>query len=261
MVIAWLLGCGSVSRPPTPDTDPSARWALLLRDAVTPSGLVDYEVLRADPQPLADFVGWIAEHGPETDRFRLLDDDRRLAWHLNAYNATVLWRVLAHWPLTSVQEVPSLLGPPGTGFFLRERHRIDREPVSLYWYERALILPTYEEPLAHAALNCASRSCPPLRGDLYRDATLNVQLKDQMRRWVAEGAVTLVGGSFEFNPIFEWYADDFRRWAGADTPCDVVRPYADEALLGALHAHPECPHTFAAYDWSLNAAGSSGEAR
>ncbi len=211
-----------------------------------------YELLRQDPQPLVDFVGWIAEHGPETDGFRLLDDDRRLAWHLNAYNALVLWSVVKAGPaLHSVRDI--------RGFFWWQEFAVDRERVSLYNYERRDILPTYEEPLSHAALNCASRSCPPLRGELYRTSDVDRQLKDQMRRWVAmsdplRAAVTWDASSsqFVFSPIFDWYARDFRDWAEASTPCDAVRPYASVELRALLSAHKDCPRRFYDYDWSLN---------
>lgn len=253
----WLLaGCGhDVPVPPLPAADPTARWEARLNEVVTPDGRVDYDALRADPAALRDFVGWVARHGPESDHFRLLDDDRRLAWHLNSYNALVLWGVLEAGPIGSVHDVPAPVGPPGTGFFGWWRFEVDGERTSLWRYEQAVILATYEEPLAHAALVCASRSCPPLRPDLYRKETLRTQLEDQMRRWVAGGgAVAQEGDTFVFNAVFDWYADDFARWSGAATPCAAVRPWADEQLAGALDAAPDCPHRFAPWDWALNAA-------
>jgi len=257
----WLLiGCGhDVPVPPAPAADPTLRWGASLQQIVTRDGGVDYALLRAEPEALTDFVGWIAEHGPESDHFRLLDDDRRLAWHLNAYNALVLWGVLQAGDIEGVRDVPAPLGPPGAGFFAWWRFRVDGERTSLWWYEQAVILATYEEPLAHAALNCASRSCPPLRPDLYRKDGLRSQLDDQMRRWVAGGgAVWREGQTFVFNAIFDWYADDFSRWAGAGNPCSAVRPYADEELARALDAAPGCPHSFAEYDWGLNDAAGPG---
>ena len=87
-----------------------------------------------------------------------------------------------------------------------------------------------------------------------------------MWRWVASGgAVTVegdpaIGGRFVFNAIFDWYSGDFEIWAGATTPCAAIRPYAapegeSTPLSMALEAAPDCPRTFAPYDWSLNSAG------
>jgi hypothetical protein len=254
-MVLLLLACGhDVPTPPVPDADPSAEWADVLHAVVSPDGLVDYGALRENRGPLDAFVGWIAEHGPESDRMRLLDDDKRLAWHLNAYNALVLYGVLEAGPIASVHDVPAPVGKPGAGFFWWWRFRVDRERVDLRWYERGVILATYEEPLAHAALNCASRSCPPLRDELYSARVLEGQLRSQMRTWVGRGAVEQDGDTFVFSPIFDWYADDFREWADAATPCAAVRPYVDETLGAALDAAPECPHRFAEWDWSLNAA-------
>jgi hypothetical protein len=219
---------------------------------VSASGRIDYERLRADDVALRAFVGWIAVHGPESGHFKLLDDDRRLAWHLNAYNALVLWGVLQRWPLESVRDVPGPLGA-GSGFFWGLRFFVDGERRHLHGYEQATILALYEEPLSHAALSCASVGCPPLRAELYRADRLGEQLTDQMRRWVNAGAVRLDPESgFAFSSIFDWYAEDFRAWAGAETPCEAVLPYAEGALAEALVAAPDCPRSFAPYDWSLN---------
>lgn len=259
MVLLLLAACGSnVPTPPPPRHDPTAAWEGLLERAVTEDGLVRYDVLRQDPEPLERYVGWIAVHGPETDGFRLLDDNRRLAWHINAYNALVLWGVL--------QGSADSGALPGSvndiaGFFWKQEFGVDGERLSLFTYETRVILPTYQEPLAHAALNCASRSCPPLRKELYSASGVQGQVEDQMRRWVASpdptrAAVTWdpAARQFAFSPIFDWYDRDFRAWAGADTPCAAVRPWATIALQALLDAHPDCPGRFYAYDWSLNAA-------
>lgn len=250
-----LLGaCSAVDTPRPPDHDPSVAWARSLGSVTTDDGLVRYDLLRQDPAPLRDFVGWIAAHGPETDGFRLLDDDRRLAWHLNAYNALVLWSVVQADPaLRSVLDLP--------GFFWWREFAVDGERVSLYNYERRDILPTYQEPLAHAALNWGARSCPPLRAELYRAGDVQEQLQNQMRRWVAtpDPKRTAVywdeqSVEFVFSPIFDRHGDDFRRWAGAETPCDAVRPYGNVALRARLSAHKGCPHRFYEVDGSLNTA-------
>lgn len=254
-MLLLLLACTTrVAAPAAPPVDPSGDWELTLQRVVDAEGRVDYRRLRKNPAALKRFVGWIAAHGPEMDGYPSGADDLRLAWHLNAYNAAVLWGVLQAGEITSVRDVPGLWGLPGSGFFWKQRFLIDGEWRSLHGYEQDLILATYEEPLAHAALNCASRDCPPLRNELYRKSKIRTQLDDQMRRWVATGGAVrrAEDGVFEFNAIFDWYADDFRREAGAATPCDAVRPYAGPELDAALSAAPDCPHRFRDYDWRLN---------
>lgn len=254
-MLLLLLGCGApLEVPPDPGRDPTGAWSRFLQEIVTEAGRVDYRRLRKNPRPLREYLGWVAEHGPESDGWRLMDDNRRLAYHINAYNAWVLYGVLKHWPIASVKDVHAPFGPPGTGFFGWMRVRVDQEWVSLHTWERWHIFPVYQHPLVHVALNCAARSCPPLRNRVYTAAKLDEELDEQMRRWVNGGAVAREGDTLVFSAIFDWYAEDFRAWAGAETPCAAVEPYAEGEVARWLAELPDCPRRFAAYDWGLNAA-------
>ena len=259
MLLIALLACAAeVETPNPPRRDPTSGYEALLGRIVTDDGLVRYDVLRNDASALESFIGWIAVHGPETDNVRLLDDNRRLAWHLNAYNALVLWGVLQSEhsrgaPLPSVRDVK--------GFFWWQVFGVDGEKISLGLYETRVILPTYQEPLSHAALNCASRSCPPMRSALYTASGLQNQLEDQMRRWMSTEDATRTAmdwdptaKEFVFSPIFDWYGKDFYDWGGAQSPCEMVSRYATLRQRALLDANRDCPHRFYSYDWSLNAA-------
>jgi hypothetical protein len=258
LLLALLACAAEVETPNPPRRDPTASYEALLGRIVTDDGLVRYDVLRKDASALESFIGWIAVHGPETDNIRLLDDNRRLAWHLNAYNALVMWGVLQAEqdrgaPLASVRDV--------NGFFWRQYFGIDGERISLGLYETRVILPTYQEPLSHAALNCASWSCPPLRNELYTSSRLQSQLEDQMRRWMSTEDATRAAmdwdpaaKQFVFSPIFDWYGRDFSDWGGATTPCEAVSRYANLRQRALLDANRDCPHRFYSYEWSLNAA-------
>jgi hypothetical protein len=241
--LAGLAGCG-VDRdpPPVPDTDPTARWGARLSEVVSAEGEVDYTALRADHAALDDYVGWVAAHGPESDGFRLQDDDRRLAWHINAANALTLWAVVEGLRPDDVTD-----GPP----LARLRFLIDREPRMLSQHRRDTILAVYEEPLAAAALGCAARSCPPMPAHLFERKELDEQLERQMRRWVDSGRlVTEEGGEFVFSPVLDGVREDFRRWDGVSGPCAIVAPYAPPDLRERMEAG--CPYRWAPWDGALD---------
>ena len=87
-----------------------------------------------------------------------------------------------------VQSIMKLHGGNGATFkrrFIPLGHlRGGGAKVSLNDVENRIIRPGFREPRIHFALVCAAVSCPPLRSDAYRPATLNRQLEQQTRRFI-----------------------------------------------------------------------------
>jgi hypothetical protein len=245
-----LVGAGAcrpdLPPPPAPEANPTEAWGIRLGRVVSADGEVDYAALRADSAALRDFVGWIAVHGPETDEFALQDDNRRLAWHLNAQNALVLWAALQRG--LDQPGAPAADGPPLASL----RLRFDGEPVRLDHHVTD-VLALYEEPLAVAAMGCAARACPPVPNRLFRKDGIDAALARQMTRWISSGRlVTEDGGTWVFSPVLVAAAPAFARWEGTTSPCAIVAPYAPKALRGRLEADPACPHRVAAWDARLD---------
>lgn len=245
LAASLLPACGRNIDGTPPTEDPTAAYAALLAKAVTPEGLVNYEVIRADDGPLRDFVGGLAAAPLPADR------DAALARGIDAYNAWVLLGVLEHWPLDSVRDLR--IGPlesHGAHFFLRLRFSLGGERVSLKGFEDEVIRARFQDPRIHGAINCASAGCPPLDARLFGGSDLNARLDEAMSRFVAT-RVSLDGETVVFNEIFDWFEDDFIDWTDAADLCAYVARY-DPAYAAAAAAG--CPHRFIPYDWALNAA-------
>jgi hypothetical protein len=251
----WLAGCAArVEVPgPVPAADPTPAWGALLGRAAA-TGLVDYALLEAERGTLHEQLAWVGSHGPITNRWRESQEDMTLAFLINAYNAGILEAVLQRQPLGSVMDVEH--GPyalkRGASFFLGQEMKVDSEWVTFYHLEIHAIVNRYQEPLVHAALNCASRSCPPLA--FYKPTKLQVQLKAAMRDWLYGDGLVCDDTGCTANAIFDWYEDDFLDWSDARTLCEWMVPHAADPTEKAwLEAHTEdCPLQFAPYDWGLN---------
>jgi hypothetical protein len=258
VLLLALLACRETLVPgvPVPERDAQRAWGQLLAEVVTEDGYVDYDALEDNREPLDGYVAWLATD--EAWKGKLTKD-----WHaqyLNAYNALTLFQVLVRGRPASVLDVPSIVPKPGFGFFYATDFRLGDEKLSLAEIEHERLRLKELDYRDHAALNCASRSCPPLRGELYKVGRLDEQLQDQMERWVAddERGVRIVDGALVMSPIFDWYARDFEFASAGMNVCQVAALYASgdkRALLRTL-GNQECPHTTFSYDWSLNDASA-----
>mgnify|MGYP003694610917 CR=1 FL=1 len=97
---------------------------------------------------------------------------------------------------------------------------VRRKAISLNDLEKRL-REEFKDPRIHFAVNCASKSCPPIRPEPYAAADLDAQLDDAARSYLASpGAVagrrpTAARPGSSRAKIFDWYADDFKASGGA----------------------------------------------
>lgn len=258
--LAWV-GCAEHVRVPAqvPAADPSSAWARVLEGAVTPEGL-DYAAIDAERVVLHQYLAWVGAHGPGLDELREADEDRRIAWMANAYNAIVINDVLQLQIQDSVQEVGGRVWGlrPGSYFFAGRKHRVDGDWQTLFVLEHQDIIGRYQEPLVHMALNCASVGCPPAR--YWRPRGLQGQLRRSMRDWLGAGALRETDAGYAVSELLFWYEDDFVAGTGAESLCDYLSDFTEGAAHTWLRRHRRrCTLERIPYDWSLNAAppGSS----
>ena len=198
----------------------------------------------------------------------LTNDKERLAFWVNVYNVLMVHAVIAFGIQTTVWQ--------DKGFFRRAAYRIHGWRVSADEIEHGILrrnrLPPYMplpvfisndtrrawspstvDTRIHTALNCASRSCPPIAA--YASAQLDAQLDLAARAFV--NATTQLemradkSSILTLSPIFKWYAQDF---GGREGILDFVARYwmnAQEAEQ-MRRAREMLRIKWARYDWSLN---------
>jgi hypothetical protein len=259
--LVGAIGCRESMYPKVtpPDRAPEAAYEAMLAEVVTEDGYVDYDALEAGREPLDKFVAWLATD--QAIRGRPTGDKHAL--YLNAYNALVLFQVLERGRPASVLDVEGVLPVRGSGFFYETQFQIEDDWLSLAEIENERIRWMELDHRDHAALNCASMSCPPLRAELYVRERLEQQLRDQMRRWIDDErrGVRIEGNEAVFSPIFDWYARDFEFFTAGKDPCEMASYFADRKKADKLLELSErgCPRRYFTYDWSLNDASAAGE--
>lgn len=172
--------------------------------------------------------------------------DAELAYWINLYNAATLHLVLEDYPVDSIKDLGGLLSSPWD----RKVVTVEGTELTLNDIENRVIRARFDdEPRIHFALNCASKSCPPLRAEAYTGARLDEQLEEQTRAFLSDpGHSRVEGDHYRLSKIFDWYKDDFVKAAGS-VPA-FVRPYVPRAET--LREDAKVKHLD--YDWALNEA-------
>jgi hypothetical protein len=224
-------------------------YGALLSRYVTPRG-VKYDAWRADGTDLKK-IGEIAMIFRTTDPKPLQPDERK-ALYINLYNSKVLDLVLYGNPKSSITELSKT--PRDFEIFSRATLAFDGKAVSLNDIEKRL-RDEFADPRTHFALNCASKSCPPIRPEPYDASGLDGQLDDAARSYLAsKGALQVIteGGKTRIVAprIFDWYADEFKSGGGA---LAFLAKYGPAEAAAAIQGG-KVKLEFAEYDWGLNAA-------
>lgn len=227
-------------------------WDALLaehtREVADTAGVrVDYGSLRGDPRWPA-LLASLAEAAPAEE------PAERLALWINAYNVLAIDVVRRHYPVASIRDAGSLLRP----VWKRPAGVVAGRSVTLDEIEHGILRPL-GEPRIHAAIVCASVSCPSLRREAYRGERVEAQLEDALRRFLADprkgSRLEAEAGVLRLSAIFDWFAEDFAAGGGVRS---YLAPRLPEAGARALRERGEAlALRYFDYDWRLNDAAPS----
>ena len=257
LVFAGCTGGANVQpvRAQEPVRAPSAvdhsTYTDLLQTYVDGAGMVDYAALKADHDAaLAPYLRRLAETDPSN-----LDEQERLAFWVNAYNALTLKLIVDHYPVETIRSITPAGGP--TVPRLNDPWHVKVGEVggqtrTLDEIEHDIIRARFDEPRIHFALVCAAISCPRLRREAFVGNRLDAQLDDQARTFLhmdGKNAIPADDETIRLSRIFKWFEGDF----GADT--DAVQrylaPYFDGTVQQKLR-NAAYAVDYLDYDWALN---------
>jgi hypothetical protein len=265
VVTVKALGLRSVTVRAVPFEQPSegfdyAWWNGALERWVQPGG-VDYDAVLAGEGDLRRFIATLATIGPRATPERFTTEPERLAYYINAYNALVLFAVVDNWPIDTVHDVRGWLDPrAGFGFFYGLRLPLDGDSINLYDLENEVIR-GFIDARIHAAINCASKSCPALMPYAFEPARLDDQLDAVTRDFCSNPPHVRVDEEAEeiqLSAIFEWYQTDFeehaRRMGRPATIMDFILAFATPEVASEVERaqNADFEVVFQPYDWALN---------
>lgn len=239
-----------------------AAWTALLKKHLV---LVDggkasqmrYAGMAADRAQLKSYLDALAQVS-ETD-FKSWNKNQQLAFLINAYNASMVEKILLRYPnIKSVWDYGKLIGNPFRDSFISLFGR----KVTLDNIEHDTIRAkgVYDDPRIHMAVNCASIGCPMLREEAFIGDRIGAQFEEQVVRFLSDKSrnrYNAANNALEVSEIFKWYSVDFTSGLkGVRSREQFFAKYA--SLLSDNAGHQKIIRDGKAeirhldYDWSLN---------
>jgi hypothetical protein len=204
-------------------------------------GVVDYKGFKKDEKKLDAYLELLKSTNIQT-----LSADEQYAFYVNAYNAWTIKLILGGYPgVKSIKDLGSILKSP----WKKEIVQIGGKVLTLDQVEHDILRANFKDPRVHAAVNCASKSCPPLLSEPFEGYKIDQQLNDAMQAFINDSSMNYVKGhTLYVSRIFKWFAGDFNN--------DVVgyfQKFAQGELQQKLLHNPNrLKVKYLKYDWTLN---------
>lgn len=230
-----------------------ALWSKVLKEYQTNKGLIQYKKLKKDSSTRAEheFNRYLKDLSAVTFKeYEAYNKEQKMSFLINAYNAFTFKLIVDNYPVKSIKDLGSFFKKPWSIEFFSI---LDGKIKSLDPIEHEWLRPHFKDYRIHAAVNCASISCPPLRNEAFVPERLSKQLDHQMKQWIADPTRNKVNSKnkeWKVSKIFDWYEDDFENWGnGVET---VINKYSSSPI--SKKALEEIDIDYMKYNWGLNEA-------
>ena len=225
-----------------------APWTHLLQSYYDPVRGMDYAHLKAHDakalEALKQSLGRV--------NVAALNRKQQLAYWINVYNVNSVSTIVESYPVDSIRDI-STDPIRRLNVFSKERAPFGGALLSLDDIENSKIREGFHDPRIHFAINCAAKSCPPIRPEAYVGEKVDAQLDDQVRRFLANVRYGKKGDTLVMHvtKIVDWFSKDFETWGGGQVA--FLRRFVapdKQKLIDA--AHGEVDFDYDDYDWALN---------
>ena len=227
-----------------------ALWNRILAAYYNPAKGLDYKALKARDaatlQAIRQQLGRV--------NVAALTPKQQLAHWINVYNVNTVATIVESYPTKSIRDLST---DPiiRLNVFKKERVPVGNAKLSLNDVENDKIREGFKDPRIHFAINCAAKSCPPIRTEAFTGEKLDAQLDEQARMFLngPHGARFKRNGDtlvITTTKIMDWFSDDFEKWAGGKAR--FIRKYVPADKQKMIDQAKDIDFEYDDYDWDLN---------
>jgi hypothetical protein len=215
-------------------------WDVLVKKHVSKNGMVDYQGFLKDKKQLQVYLDKLSANKPTSKWSK----NEKMAFWINAYNAFTVKLILDNYPIKSIKDIKRGI-PFVNSVWDITFIPMGKEKIDLNYIEHTILRKEFKDPRIHAAINCASFSCPLLRNEAYYASRLDEQLNDAMRKFVNDPQRNQLDKSnIKISKIFSWFAGDFK--VNGSSVVDYLNKYAKKRVQSNAKID------FLEYQWELN---------
>lgn len=216
---------------------------------------VDYRGLAKDKGTLEGYLSGL-EAVTAAD-FRLFSRQQKFAFWINAYNGYTLQLIIDKYPLDSIKDIGGLFSAgPWEKRFIELQHlapQLGKKKLNLETIEHKILRPEFKDARVHAAINCASVGCPPLRQEAFVAPRLEAQLAEQTKIWLGDpkrNSFDPKAKRAKVSKIFDWFDEDFGKKDAKVLAW--IAEHGPEETVGWLKTASGVKLRYTSYDWDLN---------
>ena len=242
-LLAWFTCTNCRTIRNSADSKPVTHeiWNGLLKKHVNADGWVDYKGFIRDSAELNRYLKVLETAHPNDKTW---SRNEQMAYWINAYNAYTVQLIVRNYPVKSIKDIKKGLAFVNSVWDI-QFIKIQGFTYDLNNIEHNILRPIYKDPRVHAAVNCASYSCPKLRPEAYTAARLDEQLNDAMAGFVNDPIRNRISSSkAEISEIFKWFKGDFEQNG------QNLRAFLNQFSKEKITDKTDIAHLD--YNWSLN---------
>nr|MBC7612970.1 DUF547 domain-containing protein [Pseudopedobacter sp.] len=208
----------------------------LLKKNVSDNGKVDYASFVKDKSALEDYITSLTKINPVK-----LSKNEQTAYWINAYNASVIDKVVRNYPTNSILKIEG-----GKAFDSTLPYKFNEESLSLNDIEKKKLMGSdLFDGRIHFAVNCAAVSCPTLQNQAYTASNVQSLLTSNTKAALTNPAFNKIGtDKASISRLFDWYKADFIKAEGSII--NFVNKYSSNKITNNTKID------YLEYNWSLN---------